>query len=147
MGTFAADVKIDASIGDVWDVLADIGKIHQWNPGVISSHVTTHEATGIGAGRHCDLGGKNFLDEEVVEWEAGRRLTMRISGTNLPLKAADIRFSLRADDDATIVTVSPEYAMKFGLLGKILDLLYVRRAYMKGMKALLTGLKTHVETR
>lgn len=147
MGTFKTDIRIDAPISDVWEVLADVGTIHRWNPGVVSSHLTTAEATGVGAGRHCDLGGRNYVDEEVVAWEAGQRLTMRIIGTNLPFKAGDVRFSLRPDDNATIVTVSPEYALKFGLFGKILDLLYVRRAYLKGMEALLAGLKAHVERR
>jgi hypothetical protein len=127
-------------------VLADIGDIHRWNPGVVNSQLTTDSATGVGACRHCDLGGVNYLDEEVVEWEVGKRLTMRIVGTNLPFMTADIRFALRAADGATVVTLSPEYTLKFGPLGRLLDLLYVRRTYLKGMNDLLEGLKHYVES-
>ena len=93
--------------------------------------ITTDQTTGVGAGRHCDLGGKNYLDEEVVEWEAETGLTMRIIGTNMPFETADIRFTLRSDSgDSTVITLSPQYVLKFGPLGKILDLLFVRRNYL-----------------
>ena len=145
MGRFSTETRIDAPKDAVWEVLADVGGIYRWNPGVVSSHLTTEEGTGVGACRHCDLGGGNYLDEKVVEWEADKRLTMRIIGTNLPFGTADIRFTLRSEDGFTIVTVSPDYRVKFGPLGALLDLLYVRRSYTKGMKALLAGLKRHVE--
>ena len=146
MSSFATKIRIECSAKEVWKVLADIGNIHQWNPGVISSHTTTEAKTGVGSGRHCDLGGKNYLDEKVVEWEEGSRLTFQIIGTNLPFKNVDIRFHLRGDGDSTLITVSPDYRLKFGLLGKILDALFIRRMYSKGMRALLKGLKNHVES-
>ena len=81
----------------------------------------------------------------MVEWEEGSRLTFQIIGTNLPFKNADIRFLLTDDGGSTIVTVSPDYSLKFSLFGKTLDALFIRRMYSKGMKALLRGLKKHVE--
>ena len=45
------------------------------------------------------------------------------------------------DDDG----VSPEYELKFGFLGSVLDSLFVRKTYAKGMRALLAGLKRQVE--
>ncbi len=146
MSSFMTEIKINASVEDVWEVLADIGSIDRWNPGVVSSRATTDEATGLGACRYCDLGGENYLDEEVVEWEDGERLTMRIVGTNLPFKTADIRFRLHPENGATLVAVSPEYELKYGPLGGLLDALYVRRTYERGMNALLAGLKQHVES-
>ena len=145
MSAFETRTVINAPVGAVWRVLADIGSISAWNPGVVSSSVTTSEGEGMGAGRHCDLGGKNYLDEEVVEWDPGQRLTMRIVGTNLPFERADIRFSLQQQGTSTTVRVSPDYDLKFGGLGKLLDLLIVRRTYRRGMEALLAGLKKHVE--
>jgi hypothetical protein len=100
----------------------------------------------MGACRYCNLGGKNYLDEEVVEWEVGKRLTMRITGTNLPFKSADIRFTLQADNGSTVVTVSPDYSLKFGPVGALMDRFYVRGTYEKGMNSLLKGLKEHVES-
>ncbi len=146
MSTFAVTTTIQAPRTKVWEILADIGTIADWNPGVVESHLTSDEAHGIGATRYCDLGGKNYLDEQIVKWEENQRLTMRITDTNLPLKEVDIRFTLQGDDNATAVTVSPEYTMPYGVIGQLLDAVYVRRTYKKGMESLLNGLKSHAES-
>lgn len=83
----------------------------------------------------------------MLEWEAGKRLTMRVVDTNLPIKTADIRFELRASRGGTLVILSPDYALKYGWLGVALDGGYVRRRYRNSMNALLAGLKRHVEAR
>jgi hypothetical protein len=91
------------------------------------------------------LGGGNYLDERVVVWVPERALTMRITGTNLPFKSADIRFTLREEGEGTVVTVSPLYELKYGVIGRAFDALYVKRTYEKGMLSLLQGLKENIE--
>ena len=59
MHSFATETTINAPIKSVWEALADIGNIYQWNPGVVASHTTSSEPSGLGATRYCDLGGKN----------------------------------------------------------------------------------------
>ncbi len=145
MGEFEEQATISAPPEKVWDVLADIGNIHLWNPGVVDSQQTTPGEVSVGARRRCDLGGKNYLDEEVVKFERPHSLTIRITNTNLPFQTADIRFSLEPQGDETVVKVSPEYRLKFGWLGRILDWVMVRSQYSKGMRGLLRGLKDYVE--
>jgi len=147
MGTFAEQITVNAPKNAVWNVLADIGSIHQWNPGVVDSRTTTNGEIGLRSARRCELGGKNYLDEEVVEWVPKKALTMRIVATNLPFKTADIRFTLEGHGKETLVTVSPTYRLKFGLLGTLLDAVFVRSQYRKGMINLLRGLKQRVESR
>ena len=144
MPTFSTKTTIEAPVKVVWEALADIGNIHIWNPGVVHSY-PTNDKNGLGATRHCDLGGKNYLNEDVVEWEENKRLTMRIVDTNLPLKRANIHFTLESENSNTVVTVSPVYELRFGFVGKILDSLSVRKTYLNGMNALLRGLKRHAE--
>jgi uncharacterized protein YndB with AHSA1/START domain len=144
MSEFQETILINAPIAEVWAALADIGTISDWNPGVKASRQTTAGEVGAGSCRRCDLGGRNYLDEEVVSFEPGSNITFRITDTNLPFKTADIRFRLRAEGGATAVEVSPIYRLKFGVFGKILDIA-VKPAYRKGMRDLLRGLKQHVE--
>jgi uncharacterized protein YndB with AHSA1/START domain len=146
MAAFSTETTIKAPVDDVWAALADIGNIYVWNPGVVQSHSTSETAEGMGATRYCDLGGSNFLDEEVVAWEPGEKLTMRIVGTNMPFETADIRFTLRPEGNKTVVTVSPEYTLKYGLVGRLMDRFYVRGTYEKGMGNLLHGLREYVES-
>ena len=145
MTSFQVETTIKAPLAEVWQALGTIGDIYLWNPGVLASHTTSKRSNGLGATRICDLGGKNYLNEEVVAWEPNKKLTMRITETNLPFATADIRFALREENEQTIVTVSPLYSLKFGLLGKLLDWAYVRHTYQKGMSSLLAGLKQFVE--
>ena len=146
MAEFIESIRIDAPIDRVWAVLADIGSIADWNPGVKESRQTTSGEVGTGAGRRCELGGRNYLDEEVVTFEPPDRITFRITATNLPFASADIRFELQAASNGTDVTVSPIYTLKMGAIGKLLDKLLVRSTYRKGMRDLLQGLKSHVES-
>jgi hypothetical protein len=132
MSTFSESVVIDAPPSAVWNTLADIGRIHEWNPGVVASRKTTPGEDGLGACRRCELGGASYLEEQVVEWAPQRLLTMRITGTNLPFKAADIRFTLVGHGHQTRVTVSPTYTVKFAWFGRLLDAIAVRSQYRKG---------------
>ena len=146
MSEFKETIEISAAQEHVWEVLADIGTICEWNPGVKDSKQTSPGDVSVGATRHCDLGGRNYLDEEVVEFAPDSHITIRITDTNLPFKSADIRFSLVSAGANTLVTVSPDYQLKYGLVGRILDTLVVRSQYRKGMQGLLQGLKARVET-
>ena len=145
MGTFSTSTTIDAPVTAVWAALADVGNIYLWNPGVKASHLTSEQSEGNGTCRYCDLGGNNFLKEEVVTWELEQKLTMRITDTNMPFKTADIRFSLQPSYGKTIVTVSPIYTLKYGPIGQMIDWFMVKNTYQKGMQSLLKGLKTHIE--
>ena len=145
MAEFARSIHIAAPVADVWAALDDIAAIARWNPGVRESRLIGTRPNGEGAARFCDLGGRNYLHEEVVLHEPERALTMRITETNLPFQHADIRFRLQPDGPGTRVTVSPVYRLRFGPLGSLLDASYVKRTYRRGMDALLAGLKRHVE--
>lgn len=145
MATFSEAITIDAPLAAVWETLASIGLIHEWNPGVVTSRTTSARANGVGACRRCELGGRNYLEEEVVEWVPERVLTMRIMATNLPFKSAHIRFTFERHGHQTAVTVSPTYALKFGWLGQTLDTVFVRARYQRAMGDLLRGLKAHLE--
>ncbi len=145
MSTFREQIQINAKAERVWEILADIGGIARWNPGVQKSWVTSKTSEGLGASRRCELDGKNYLLEDVIEWNPPQSLTMRITETNMPFKRADIHFALEERGQLTVVTVSPEYELKFGFLGSVLDSLFMRKTYAKGMRALLAGLKRQVE--
>ncbi len=40
MGAFRTEIRIDAPKEKVWEVLADLGGIYKWNPGVSHSRST-----------------------------------------------------------------------------------------------------------
>lgn len=147
MARFTVQARIEAPQTQVWEALADLGGIHKWNPGVSSSYSTSEAPGGEGATRHCDLtDGRSYLKERAFDWREGEGYKIEVYETNMPLRRNVVEFRLEAEGDGTIVSVSPEYELKFGPLGAALDWLFVGRQFRKGMTELLDGLKRHVET-
>ncbi len=147
MAHFSTQIRINDTEERVWEVLADFGRIYRWNPGVRRSYSTSETNHGLLATRHCDLlKGDDYLDEQILEWRDGESFKVEIYETNLPLHRNVVEFSVEADGNGTIVTVAPDYALKYGLLGRLMNQIVVRRQFKKGMEDLITGLKYHIET-
>lgn len=147
MSTFTTSITIDAPSEKVWAALADIGSIADWNPGLTGSHLTSDDPSGLNATRHCDLRGGRYVEERVAEYEEGSRLTMEIYESNIPLMdEIAVRFDLEDNGNTTTVHCTPDYTLKYGAVGALADRAFVRRTYVKGMQALLGGLRRHVES-
>ena len=118
MAHFSTQIRINATKEKVWEVLADFGGISRWSPGVRHSYSTSESNHGLLATRHCELPkGDDYLDEQILDWREGESFKVEIYETNLPLHRNVVEFSIRADGSDTIVTVAPDYALKYGLLG------------------------------
>lgn len=149
MTRFSTSTRIEAPVEKTWEVLSDIGSIYKWNPGVAHSYSTSEESFGEGATRHCDIKSgpiSGYLEERAFDWNEGKSFKIDIYESSLPLKSNIVEFTVSADGDGARVTVTPEYSLKFGPIGAIMDALMFRRQLKKGMDGLLAGLKYHVET-
>lgn len=145
MTQFEESILIEERLERVWPLLFNIGAIADWNPGVQSSHQSSEGPVAIGSQRYCQLNKRDFVEESVVELVPEQRITFDIFHTNLPFKEARIQFSLKESRDGTEVVVSPTYQLKLGILGKLLDKIWVRNQYRAGMRNLLKGLKAFAE--
>ncbi len=147
MPSVEAEARVAAPLDQVWTELADFGNIYRWNPVVERSYLTSEYGTGVGAARHCDFRGRGYIEEQVLEWEEGRRLGVQVTRSSLPLEEAAIRFSLREENEGTRVRAELDYTPRWGLVGRTLDRVYGRRAYQRTMQSVVEGLKRHVESR
>ncbi len=146
MTQLTTEVHIDAPKEKVWEVLANLGDIYKWNPGVASSHWTSEQKQGVGASRHCDLQNPSgTLEERAIEWREGEGYTIDVYESSLPLKNT-VEFAIKPEGAGTRVYVTVDYRLKYGPVGALLDVLFVRRQMQKGFDHLLAGLKYHVET-
>ena len=145
MSEFIEETRINAPVARVWSILADVGAIADWNPGLRGSRAT-NTRKGLGATRFCDIDGRQNLDEEVVQFEPMNAITFRITRSTLPFESADIRFTLTEERGQTGVAVAPKYTLKYGPVGQLIDSLYVSRVYRRGMQGLLQGLKEAAES-
>lgn len=145
MSSIQTTTLVEAPPPEVWAILADIGTISRWNPGVRHSESTSDARSGEGATRHCDLPGGRYLEERAIDWVEGESFRIEILDSNLPLRHSTVRFAIEAAGEGTRVTVEPEYELKGGRLGSLLDRLLVRRLYVRGFSDLLRGLKEYAE--
>lgn len=138
-------VFIEAPPERVWSVLARLDALHEYDPGVTKSEITSDRRTGLGANRRCEIAAGGWFCERVTAWEPSRSLELTLYDCTLPVKALRHRYTLSAERGGTRVEQTQEYTLKYGPLGAALDGLLVRRQWDQGIKRFFAGLKDHVE--
>jgi hypothetical protein len=101
---------------------------------------------GVGAARQCDLKPGGWFKEKVAEWKPGQALAFELFDCTLPVRRLRHSYTFTAEDGGTLVTQHMEYVLKFGVLGKLMDAMMVRKKWDAGIKSFFAGLKQHVET-
>ena len=80
--------KINRDQKIIWKWISDYGNIHRIHPALTHSYIVGDKQCGVGAIRVCEMPGKNFMKEQVVEWEEGRFFTIELIETSMPMKSA-----------------------------------------------------------
>ena len=137
---------IDAPVETVWSVLADLGSIYKWNPGVAASQSTSESPQGEGATRHCDLDDKNYLKERAFDWREGEGYKIDVTESTMPLESNIVTFQIAPDGAGTRVTVTADYKLKFGPIGALMDMIFAKRQFQQAFDDMMAGLKHYVET-
>lgn len=148
MTSFKTDIRINAPKSDVWKVLADLGGIQSYNAAVKKSYYSTDAKEGVGAGRVCELIPMGEVEEKAIAWNDQESYTLDVKpvGGNPPLKRAEATLTVQEDGNQTLVTMEMEYEVKFGPLGKLMDMMMMKPQFAKVVPNILLGLKHHVET-
>ena len=153
MKTGSRKLLINAPKEKVWAVLADLAGVQQYSPGVIGSHYTTDEKSGVGATRVCDIApdpnnpnSVKALEEKATEWNEGESYVLDvkpIGESDWPYKNVLAGFSLKEEGDGTMVTLTFKWELSED--AKIDDAAAQAQIEMVGRMA-LTGLKQFIET-
>ena len=128
MTAITSTIRIQASKDEVWKILADLGGVQNFHPGVAKSYYTSDVKEGLGAARVCELLPMGKVEEHVVDWKHGEEMVLTIAPLEKapPLRDARGRIQLEVDGDETVVTMSLQYGLAFGLLGRLMDALMVQ---------------------
>lgn len=137
-------IDIAATPDAVWDVLADLDRLHEYDPVVTRSAVVGHQREGIGAQRRCDARQGRFFVETVTEWDQPHGLQFTIIDCNLPTRNLTHTYTLDATPSGTRVNQVMRYDTRFGPLGALLNWAMIRRKTDQGIKGFLAGLDTTV---
>lgn len=140
------EITILAPIENVWAALANIDTLDQYDPTVKKSTSTTRETSGVGAKRKVDmLDGKNWFEEEVTVCKPNEALAFELTSCSFPIEQLTHRYSFETDGNSTKVKQIMQYRVKFGLFGKLLDAVIIRKQSDSGIKKFMSGLKSFAE--
>ena len=147
MATIHNEITVSVSSDKVWHLLTDLELLDKYDPTVKKSTLLSTEKTGIGAKRKVlMLDGKNWFDEKVIVFKPTEALTYQLTECSFPIKSLTHSYSFEKIGNQTKVKQVMEYTVKFGLLGKMLDAMMIRKQSDRGVKKFLVGLKAYVET-
>ncbi|MBI1342422.1 MAG: hypothetical protein GC171_05745 [Terrimonas sp.] len=144
MATLYNKILISASPEEIWNVLADPARLDQYDPVTKKSELISKIANGLGAERKCETATGWFKDK-ITEFQPYDRLTFTLTGCNQPMKSLLHSYTLKKVGNQTEVSQVMKYTMKFGLIGKLMDVLIGKRESDKQIKLFFTGLKGYVE--
>ena len=147
MSQISKTATVHAPVARVWETVADVGSIAAWHPGVERSPVLSNHRSGLGATRRVELYDGSSAVEEVTSMEEGRALTVTMSEHSMPLSRGAATFEVKADgDERTLVTMTMDYDMKYGLLGALMNAVMLRPIIGKLLASVLSGLDHHLVT-
>ncbi len=145
--SISAEIGINKSKEQVWEVLKEIGAIQNFHPLIKKSATTTALKSGMGAKRSCELLPMGQMIEEVVAWNERKSFTMEVIGGSMlpPYVFMRGRIELFESDNQTIVNFTFSYKLKFGMLGKLMNILLIKPQFEKAPPKYVDGLKKYVE--
>jgi uncharacterized protein YndB with AHSA1/START domain len=140
------EIVINVTRDKVWNILSTPELLEKYDPTVKKSALISDGKTGIGAKRKVNmLDGKNWFEEKITVFKPGETLTYELTACSFPIHRLHHSYSFDHIENQTIVKQVMVYTVKFGMFGKLLDWLMIRRQSDKGIKQFLAGLKAYAE--
>ena len=112
MTKLSGEIRIDAPKQQVWDILADLGAVHTWNPVIANAYYTSEARDGVSAARHCDFPDGGYVKERATDWKPGEGYTLEIYEGTVPFERAAGSFAVRDAEQGAVVTFTFEYQLK-----------------------------------
>ncbi len=147
MATIHNEITVNAPVEKIWEALTNIELLDKYDPTVKQSTALSENKSGLNAKRKVlMLDGKNWFDEKVTVFKPNEALTYQLTDCSFPIAGLKHSYSFEKVGNQTKVKQVMEYTVKFGLLGKLLDSLMIRKQSDAGIKKFFAGLKSYAET-
>jgi len=147
MATIHNEIVINAPIEKIWEALSEVNTLDRYDPTVKKSTAISQTTKGIGAKRKVDMqDGKNWFEEQCTEWEPHGKLTFELTACSFPIHQLKHSYTIEKSGDQVKIKQVMQYTVKYGLFGKFLDMLIIRKQSDAGIKKFFKGLKSYTET-
>jgi ribosome-associated toxin RatA of RatAB toxin-antitoxin module len=146
MATIHNEILIKAPIEKIWAALTNLELLEKYDPTVKKSRLITKQPTNIGSARRVEMqDGKNWFEEKLTVFEPNRSLTFELTACSFPIHKLKHSYTFEQVDDKVRVKQVMDYKVKFGVLGKMMDAIIVRKQSDTGVKKFFAGLKSYTE--
>ena len=146
MTTLNNEIIINAPIEKIWEALSVIDNLDKFDPTVKKSTCITNQKSGLNAKRKVDmLDGKNWFEEKVTEFKPKESLKYQLTDCSFPINGLTHSYTFEKLGNNIKVKQVMQYTVKFGVVGKILDSLMIRKQTNSGVIKFFAGLKEYVE--
>ncbi len=143
-----SDILIDAPVERVFARIAQHDSCEDWLVFVTHASYTTQQTTGAGTTAHHrgELAGRKMeWDGEIVEWAKDEKIVWRAtSGAPKKMKMTAVN-RVRPEEGKARYGLEMSYEMPYGLLGRLMDALLIRRRVREAIERSLRRLKAVVE--
>ncbi len=148
MPTVRTTRTINASSAKIWTVLSDFSNIQIFHPNVLDVDQLSQVDRGVGAERRCNFYDGSSAVEKIISWDDEQQF-FTCTVTEIAAPILDVTAGMgvkKIDSDRSEVYIEMNYVPKWGILGKILNVLVMRFAMKSTFNKVLKGLELHVET-
>ena len=139
-------IEISAPPDKIWPYLVEPKKIMKWFTLLEKFEYTGEQKSGVGAPFYYEekSGGRLMkLNYVVTEWVENEKFAFSmVSG---PAKKDDQVWSIEATPSWSRVTITEDFEMPWGVIGKLMEALFVGRGIEKHLAEMLANLKSLVE--
>ncbi len=148
MTTVKATRTINAPSSKIWTVMSDFSNIQIFHPNVQDVDQLSEVDRGLGAARRCNFYNGGSAVEKIIAWDDERQFfTCTVTELAAPILDATAAMGVNEiDSHHSEVYVEMSYVPKWGIFGKILDVLMLRMGMRYTFNKVLKGLEQHVET-
>ncbi len=138
---------IETSAADVWRVLADFAHVDAHHPAVERVSMHSDSQRGVGTVRVCHFYDGTSVAETVTDWVEGESFRVELSDFSMTVTHAEAEMVVKADGpNRSNVTITMNFQMKGGALGRLAGALIVRPMMQRMFKRVFDGLDLHVRT-
>ncbi len=143
-------LRVEMPREKAWEILRDFSLAHNYVPGLVKSEINTEQTAGVGASRKVYQSETRGIDETIIEWNEGYGFLIRLhkgdQGAPPPFTEGHFRYAIEDDGDATKLTNSLIYTLRWGALGAFLDRLFLNRIMTGVIRDVTLSMKQYYET-
>jgi len=148
MTTVKGTRTIDAPSSKIWTAISDFSNIQIFHPNVQDVDQLGEVDRGLGAERRCNFYGGGSAVEKIISWDDERKLfTCTVTEIAAPILEVTAGMGVnKIDSGRSEAYIEMTYLPKWGIFGKIIDVLVLRMAMRSTFNKVLKGLELHIKT-